>query len=170
ARSCSIRACEAPDDGSKRFPTGPHRLATGITPVATDTAQLPHRRGDPRAPYPRRRPPNIWTPYGFSKLFTGAPLSGMSIQHPFGVDQSGRDVLSRVLYGGHIVLLLSISGTFLGLVVGATIGLLSGYIGGWLDEIVQRVLEAIISIPFVVLALMIIAAGGPELSGHPVLY
>jgi peptide/nickel transport system permease protein len=111
----------------------------------------------------------FWTPYGFSKLFTGAPLSGMSIQHPFGVDQSGRDVLSRVLYGGHIVLLLSISGTFLGLVVGATIGLLSGYIGGWLDEIVQRALEAIISIPFMVLALMIIAAAGPELSGNPVL-
>lgn len=111
----------------------------------------------------------FWTPYGFSKLFTGTPLSGMSIEHPFGVDQSGRDVLSRVLYGGHIVLLLSISGTFLGLVVGATIGLLSGYIGGWLDEIAQRVLEAIISIPFVVLALMIIAAAGPELSGNPVL-
>ena len=111
----------------------------------------------------------IWTPYGFSQLFTGAPLSGMSWQHPFGVDQLGRDLFSRVLYGGHIVLLLSISGTFLGLVVGAITGLLSGYVGGWCDEILQRVLEAIISIPFIVLALIAIAAAGPELSGNPVL-
>jgi peptide/nickel transport system permease protein len=111
----------------------------------------------------------FWTPYGFSQLFTGVPLSGMSLQHPFGVDQSGRDILSRVLYGGHVVLLLSISGTFLGLVIGATIGLLSGYVGGWLDESLQRLLEAIISIPFIVLALIAIAAAGPELSGNPVL-
>jgi peptide/nickel transport system permease protein len=111
----------------------------------------------------------VWTPYGFSQLFTGPPLSGMSWQHPFGVDQLGRDIFSRVLYGGHIVLLLSISGTFLGLVIGAVTGLLSGYIGGWLDEILQRVLEAVISIPFIVLALIAIAAAGPELAGNPVL-
>jgi len=111
----------------------------------------------------------FWTPYGFSKLFTGPPLSGMSWQHLFGVDQLGRDIFSRVLYGGHVVLLLSISGTALGLVVGAVAGLLSGYIGGWFDEILQRVLEAIISIPFIVLALIAIAAAGPELSGNPVL-
>ncbi len=111
----------------------------------------------------------VWTPYGYSQLFTGAPLSGMSWQHPFGVDQLGRDIFSRVLYGGHVVLLLSMSGTLLGLVVGAVTGLLSGYVGGWLDEILQRVLEAIISIPFIVLALIAIAAAGPELSGNPVL-
>lgn len=111
----------------------------------------------------------FWTPYGFSQLFTGPPLSGMSWQHLFGVDQLGRDIFSRVLYGGHVVLLLSISGTALGLVIGAVAGLLSGYIGGWFDEILQRGLEAIISIPFIVLALIAIAAAGPELSGNPVL-
>jgi peptide/nickel transport system permease protein len=110
-----------------------------------------------------------WTPYAYSSLGTGLPLSGMSWQHPFGIDQLGRDIFSRVLYGGHVVLLLSISGTFLGLVIGAVTGLLSGYIGGWVDEILQRLLEAIISIPFIVLALIAIAAAGPELSGNPVL-
>jgi peptide/nickel transport system permease protein len=111
----------------------------------------------------------FWTPYGFSQLFTGPPLSGMSWKHLFGVDQLGRDIFSRVLYGGHVVLLLSISGTALGLVIGAVAGLLSGYIGGWFDEILQRAIEAIISIPFIVLALIAIAAAGPELSGNPVL-
>jgi peptide/nickel transport system permease protein len=85
------------------------------------------------------------------------------------VDQLGRDVFSRVVHGSHIVILLSLSGTMLGLVVGAILGLLSGYVGGWFDDVLQRVLEAVISIPFLVLALIAIASAGPELSGNPVL-
>ena len=111
----------------------------------------------------------FWAPYGFSQMGTGRPLSGMSWVHPFGVDQLGRDIFSRVVHGSHIVILLSLSGTLLGLIVGAILGLLSGYVGGWFDEILQRVLEALISIPFLVLALIAIASAGPELSGNPVL-
>ena len=111
----------------------------------------------------------LWAPYGLAQMGTGIPLSGMSIEHPFGVDQLGRDIFSRVVHGAHIVILLSLSGTLLGLVVGATIGLLSGYVGGWLDDIVQRLIEALISIPFLVLALIAIAAAGPEVAGNPVL-
>jgi peptide/nickel transport system permease protein len=111
----------------------------------------------------------FWAPYGFSQMGTGRPLSGMSWAHPFGVDQLGRDIFSRVVHGSHIVILLSLSGTLLGLVVGAILGLLSGYVGGWFDEILQRVLEALISIPFLVLALIAISSAGPELSGNPVL-
>jgi peptide/nickel transport system permease protein len=110
-----------------------------------------------------------WAPHGLSQMGTGIPLSGMSLEHPFGVDQLGRDIFSRVVHGAHIVILLSLSGTLLGLVVGAVIGLLSGYVGGWLDEIVQRFIEALISIPFLVLALIAIAAAGPEVAGNPVL-
>ncbi len=96
----------------------------------------------------------FWAPYGLAQLGTGMPLSGMSWAHPFGVDQLGRDVFSRVVHGGHTVILLSLSGTALGLVVGSTLGLLSAYVGGWFDEILQRFLEALISIPFLVLALI----------------
>jgi peptide/nickel transport system permease protein len=112
---------------------------------------------------------SLWAPYGLSQMGTGIPLSGMSFDHPFGVDQLGRDIFSRVVHGAHIVILLSLSGTLLGLAVGAVIGLLSGYVGGWLDDIVQRIIEALISIPFLVLALIAIAAAGPELAGNPVL-
>lgn len=111
----------------------------------------------------------FWAPFGFGQMGTGIPLSGMSWDHPFGVDQLSRDIFSRVIHGGHVVILLSVSGTFLGLVVGATIGLLSGYLGGWIDNLIQRLIEAIISIPFLVLALMAITAAGAELSGNPVL-
>src|SRR5258708_19097635 len=108
-------------------------------------------------------------PYGYAQMGAGIPLSGMSWGHPFGVDQLGRDIFSRVIDGGHIVILLALSGTALGLVLGAIIGLLSGYMGGWFDNILQRFLEALISIPFLVLALMAIAAAGPEAAGDPVL-
>ena len=110
-----------------------------------------------------------WAPYGYSQMGAGPPLSGMSLAHPFGIDQLGRDVFSRVVHGSHIVILLSLSGTFLGLLAGSIIGLLSGYVGGWIDEVVQRFLEALISIPFLVLALIAIAAAGTDYSGNPVL-
>lgn len=111
----------------------------------------------------------FWAPYGYSQMGAGIPLSGMSLAHPFGIDQLGRDVFSRTVHGSHIVILLSLSGTLLGLVIGAIIGLLSGYAGGWLDEALQRILEALISIPFLVLALIAISAAGVEASGNPVL-
>lgn len=111
----------------------------------------------------------FWAPFGPGEMRTGTPLAGMSWANPFGVDQLGRDVFSRVVHGGHIVILLSLSGTLLGLVVGAVVGLLSGYWGGWLDEVLQRLLEAIISIPFLVLALLAVITAGPQLSGSPVM-
>jgi peptide/nickel transport system permease protein len=111
----------------------------------------------------------FWAPYGYSQMATGLPLAPASLAHPFGVDQLGRDVFSRVIHGGHIVLILSLSGTALGLFVGSVIGLFSGYVGGIVDNVVQRLLEALISIPFLVLALLAMVAAGPELSGNPLL-
>jgi peptide/nickel transport system permease protein len=111
----------------------------------------------------------FWVPYGPGQIGTGPPLSGMSWAHPFGVDQLGRDVWSRVVHGSHIVILLSLSGTFIGTVIGAIVGLLSGYVRGWADEVLQRFLEAIISIPFLMLGLIAILAAGPALAGSPVL-
>jgi peptide/nickel transport system permease protein len=50
------------------------------------------------------------SPYGATEIGTGVPLSGISLAHPMGVDQIGRDVFSRVLNGAHIVILLSVAG------------------------------------------------------------
>jgi peptide/nickel transport system permease protein len=111
----------------------------------------------------------FWAPFGYSQMGTGMPLAPAGLTHLFGVDQLGRDVFSRVVHGGRIVLLLSLSGTALGLVIGSAVGLLSGYLGGILDDIVQRLLEVLISIPFLVLALLAMVAAGPELSGNPLL-
>jgi peptide/nickel transport system permease protein len=108
-------------------------------------------------------------PYGPEQISTGLPLASISLSHPMGVDQLGRDVFSRVLYGAHIVILLSFTGTALGLLLGATIGLLSAYVGGWFDEFVQRFIEAFVSIPYLVLGLLAVYAAGPQLAGQPIL-
>ena len=108
-------------------------------------------------------------PYGPGEIGTGIPLSPMSFAHPMGVDQLGRDVFSRVLYGSHIVILLSFAGTTLGLAIGSAIGLLSAYLGGFFDELVQRLIEAFVSIPYLVLGLLAVYAAGPGLSGQPIL-
>jgi peptide/nickel transport system permease protein len=111
----------------------------------------------------------FWTPYGWATIGTAPPVSGMSWQHLFGVDQLGRDVFSRAMFASHIDILLSLSGALLGLVIGAVLGLLSGYLQGPVDEIVQRLNETLISIPFLVLALIAIAAAGPAWAGNPAL-
>ncbi len=108
----------------------------------------------------------LWAPYRYDAIGVGVPLGPPTSLHWFGTDQLGRDVFSRVVYGARYVLFVSLSGTALGLVVGAVAGLLSGYIKGWFDEIVMRISEAFISIPFIVLALVVIAAAGSNLSGN----
>lgn len=111
----------------------------------------------------------LWAPFTYNKVGTGKPFEGVSTTHLFGTDQLGRDVFSRVVYGTPTVLLLSISGTALGLVIGSVLGLLSGYLRGWFDEVLMRIFDAFISIPFLILALLIISAAGSELAGNPLL-
>lgn len=107
----------------------------------------------------------LWTPYGWQDIKAGPPLAPASWAHPFGVDQSGRDVFSRVLRGGHVVILLSLSGTALGVAVGAALGLTAGYLRGWFDEVLMRLVDAAVSIPFLILALLIVAVVGPTGAG-----
>lgn len=109
----------------------------------------------------------VIAPHDPGEMGVGPRMSGASWDHPLGVDQLGRDVLSRVLHGSHIVIALAVAGTALGIVLGSLIGLLSAYFGGWIDEIIQRLVEALISIPFIVMALLIIASVGPERAGSP---
>jgi peptide/nickel transport system permease protein len=108
-------------------------------------------------------------PYGPAEIGTGLPLSPVSFAHPMGIDQLGRDVFSRVVHGSHIVILLSFTGTALGLAIGSAIGLISAYMGGLFDESVQRLIEGFVSIPYLVLGLLAVYAAGPSLAGQPIL-
>lgn len=108
-------------------------------------------------------------PFAQQQMMTGRPVAGPDLLHWFGTDQLGRDVFSRTLHGGWIVIVLSISGTLLGVALGSVIGLACGYVRGWTDEVVMRIVEAILSIPFLILALLAISMAGPEYSGSPIL-
>ncbi|MBC7811043.1 MAG: ABC transporter permease [Burkholderiales bacterium] len=112
----------------------------------------------------------FWAPYDFAKTSTGRPFTPPGVEHLFGTDQLGRDIFSRVVHGTDDVLFLSLTSTLLSTFIGGTLGLLSGFIGGWFDQLLMRLFDAMISIPFIVLALLIIAAAGPENSGsYPLL-
>jgi peptide/nickel transport system permease protein len=104
-------------------------------------------------------------PYAPTRMGAGVALSGASLTHPFGLDQLGRDVFSRMLHGAWLVILLSIAGTTLGFVTGGFLGLISGYLGGRFDIVFNRLTEALISIPVLFTALLIIALVGASASG-----
>jgi peptide/nickel transport system permease protein len=107
-----------------------------------------------------------WAPYSPYTTGTGIPFSGASSSHLFGCDILGRDVFSRVVCGTRDVLFLSLTSTFIALVIGGAIGLASGLVAGWVDELLMRFFETIISIPLLVLALLAIAAAGPQAAGN----
>lgn len=84
-----------------------------------------------------------------------ARLEPPSAEHWFGTDELGRDVFSRIAYGGRVSLLIGIFGAFGGLVLGVLLGALSGYVGGWVDQVVMRVVDIMMSFPGVLLAILI---------------
>jgi peptide/nickel transport system permease protein len=111
----------------------------------------------------------IVAPYGYAEIGVGVPATGSSWNHPMGIDQLGRDVLSRVLFGARIVLPLAVSGTLLGVISGAMVGSVTAYMGGWTDELTQRIFETLISVPYLVLGLIVVSSVNSKLSGSAVL-
>ena len=87
-----------------------------------------------------------------------------SIEHPLGTDAPyGRDVLSRILYGGRVDLLIGFGGTAVTVTVGSAVGLVSGYFGGRVDAVLMRIVDVFFAFPFFVLVLAIVAMLGPSL-------
>ncbi|TYL39570.1 peptide ABC transporter permease [Natronococcus pandeyae] len=90
-------------------------------------------------------------------------LQGPSLAHPFGTDQLGRDVFSRLLYGARLSLGIAVVVTAIRLVLGTTIGLVAGYAGGWVDEFLMRLVDVQLAFPGLILALVIAGVLGPSL-------
>ena len=83
-----------------------------------------------------------------------------SLQHPFGLDEVGRDNLSRVLYGARMSLAIGIAAVALALVIGTGLGLAAGYRGGWLDSVTMSMMDVMLAFPTLLLAIVLITALG----------
>jgi peptide/nickel transport system permease protein len=80
--------------------------------------------------------------------------------HPFGTDTNGRDIFSRVLAGSRSILVIAPAATLLGTVLGTALGLLTGYLRGVVDDGVSRIVDAVLSLPLIVTAILIVTAVG----------
>ncbi|MDQ3307386.1 MAG: ABC transporter permease subunit, partial [Actinomycetota bacterium] len=100
-------------------------------------------------------------PHGASD-FIGTPNSPPDGTALLGTDYLGQDVLSRFLYGGRGILLMSVVATAIGLVVGVAIGLIAAYARNALDDVLMRAMDVIMAFPQIMLALVAVTAVGPQ--------
>ena len=101
-------------------------------------------------------------PYSPVEFVTG-PYAKPSSVAPLGGDSIGRDVLSRVLYGGRSVLVLAFIATAIGMLLGIALGLFAGYSRAAIDDLVMRVLDALLAFPEIIFVLLLVSVVGPRL-------
>jgi peptide/nickel transport system permease protein len=95
---------------------------------------------------------------------SGQPYLGPSAKHWFGVDNSQRDLLSRLIWGSRTVLTVAPVAVLFAYIVGCVMGLLAGYYRGWVDTLLMRIADIILSFPVIVLYIIIIAKFGPSVA------
>ncbi len=106
---------------------------------------------------------DVITPYDPLDL-VHEPFESMSLSAPLGADDLGRDVLSRVIYGARVSMYVGLLSVFIGITLGTIIGILSAYIGGVLDLAIQRVVDALMAFPAIIMALGLAAALGASIN------
>lgn len=102
----------------------------------------------------------FWTPFDPAAMSVETKLVAPSILHPFGCDNLGRDILSRVMIGSCFTLTTGFCTVFIGLFFGIIIGAFTGYYGGIIDEVIMRINDAILAFPSVLLALIFVSLFG----------
>lgn len=102
----------------------------------------------------------VIAPYDYSAIDIRNISKGPSAQHWFGTDDMGRDILSRILYGGRYSIMIGVAATGIALVVGMAIGAVAGFFGGWVDMVVMRACDVLQAVPSMLLSITIAAVLG----------
>ncbi|MGH7347861.1 MAG: ABC transporter permease, partial [Candidatus Rokuibacteriota bacterium] len=98
------------------------------------------------------------------RLAPPAWMEGGDAHHPLGTDQVGRDLLSRIIYGGRVSLVVGTGAVLIAATIGVLLGLGAGYFGGRIDWTIMTVINVMLTFPFVLLALAVISVLGPSLT------
>ena len=105
----------------------------------------------------------VLTPYDNDEQNLEMQLQPPSAQHPFGTDLSGRDLLTRVLYGGRLSLTVGLVATLVSLLIGVTWGAVAGFTGGNVDNVMMRFVDMLYSLPFMFFVILLVAYFGRSL-------
>lgn len=105
----------------------------------------------------------LLAPYPYMEQDYSNRMAPLSMAHPFGTDEYGRDILSRMIYGARTSLVVALGGLVICLVIGCFLGLVTGFFGGWVDTIIMRLLDIFMAIPALLLAVTIQSALGSGL-------
>jgi len=108
--------------------------------------------------------PGLFSPYDPLKISVRDTYIPPSLQHPFGTDELGRDVFTRVVYGARVSLTAAILTILAASAAGVFLGVIAGYWGGWTDRIITSFGDMVLSFPSLILAMAVAAALGPGLS------
>lgn len=95
------------------------------------------------------------SPYDPEVSDLASKLQPPSWEHPFGTDSLGRDMLTRVLYGGRISLFVGLMVVVITLVIGVPVGAIAGYFGGWIDNFLMRVIDAMLALPSLLILILL---------------
>ncbi|QKD02468.1 ABC transporter permease [Mesorhizobium loti] len=107
--------------------------------------------------------PSLFAPYDPTAFDYNAIMHGPSWAHPFGTDNFGRDMLSRVIHAYRIDMQIAVFATIGPFLFGTIVGAMVGYVGGWVEAVFGRVVDAVITFPFLVLVIAIVSVLGPGL-------
>lgn len=99
----------------------------------------------------------FYTPFDPNEMNPSNRLAAPSVEHPFGTDNFGRDILSRVMEASKTAFLIGTLSVSIGLFFGLIIGALTGYFGGWVDEVLMRIIDAMMAFPGILLAIVLVS-------------
>jgi len=103
------------------------------------------------------------TPWDITTQNLALRLEGPTWGHPLGLDELGRDILTRLMVGARVSLLVGVTVVSISALVGLVLGGLAGYVGGWVDTVIGRVIDVLMAFPGILLAIALVAALGPNL-------